>query len=80
MPRFPLTRLENRGLGLFLLVLVLSQAACIHVEDFGAYWDKAGTDRALAGTWKQVSASPDQTRAHGYGIGDTMHLSVKAGR
>lgn len=78
MPRFLLTGLENRGLRLLLLI-VLSQAACIHVEDFGAYWDKAGTDWASAGTWKQVSASPDQTRAHGYGIGNTMHLSVKAG-
>ena len=23
-------------------------------------------------------ASPEQTRAHGYGIGNTIHLSVKA--
>ena len=65
-------------LRLFLLAAVLFQAACINVEDFGAYWDKAGTDRALAGTWRQVPASPEQTRAHGYGIGNTIHLSVKA--
>src|ERR1043166_2860579 len=64
-------------LRLFLLAVVLSQAACINVEDFGAYWDKAGADRALAGTWRQVPTSPDQTRAHGYGIGNTMDLSVK---
>jgi len=65
-------------LRLFLLAVVLSQAACINVEDFGAYWDKAGTDAALAGQWRQVSASPDQTRANGYGIGNTIHLSLKA--
>ena len=63
---------------LLLLAAVLSQTACISVEDFGAYWDKAGTDRALAGTWRQVSSSPEQTRARGYGIGDTIELSVKA--
>jgi len=65
-------------LRLLLLAVVLSQTACINVEDFGAYWDMAGTDRALAGTWRQVSASPEQTRAKGYGIGNTIHLSVKA--
>ena len=63
---------------LFLLAVVLSQTACIKVEDFGTYWDKAGTDPALAGTWRQVSAFPEQTRAHGYGIGNTIELSVKA--
>jgi hypothetical protein len=62
---------------LFLLAVVLCQVACINVEDFGAYWHKAGTDPALAGTWRQVSASPEQTRARGYGIGNTMHLSIK---
>ena len=73
-------RPQHRGmrLRLFLLAVVLSQTACINVEDFGAYWDKAGTDRALAGTWRQVPASPEQTRAHGYGIGNTIHLTVKA--
>jgi hypothetical protein len=65
-------------LRLFLLAVMLSQTACINVEDFGAYWDKAGTDRALAGTWRQVPASPEQTRAQGYGIGNTIHLTVKA--
>ena len=70
--------IEGMRLRPFLLAVVLSQTACINVEDFGAYWDKAGTDRALAGTWRQVSASPDQTRAKGYGIGDTIHLSVTA--
>jgi len=64
-------------LRLFLLIVVASQAACIPVEDFGAYWDKAGVDRTLAGTWRLVSASPEQTRAHGYGIGNTMRLSRK---
>jgi len=54
---------------LFLLAVALSHTACINVEDFGVYWDKAGTDRALAGTWRQVPASADQTRAHGYAIG-----------
>jgi len=64
-------------LWLFILALMLSQTACINVEDFGSYWDKAGTDRALAGTWRQIPASPDQTRAHGYGIGNTIQFSVK---
>ena len=72
------SNIEGMRLRLFLLTVVLSQTACINVEDFGAYWDKAGTDRALAGTWRQVSASPQQTRAHEYGIGNTIHLSVKA--
>jgi hypothetical protein len=70
--------IEGMRLRLFLLAVVLSHTACINDEDFGAYWDKAGTDRALAGTWRQVSASPEQTRAHGYGIGNTIKLSVKA--
>jgi hypothetical protein len=69
--------MEGMRLRLFLLAVML-QTACIDVEDFGAYWDKAGTDRALAGTWRQVSTSPEQTRAHGYGIGNTIYLSVKA--
>src|ERR1700733_10302070 len=69
--------MEGMKLRLFLLAVVLSHTACITVEDFGAYWDKAGTDGALAGTWKQVPSSPEQTRARGYGIGNTLELSVK---
>jgi hypothetical protein len=70
--------IEGMNLRLFLLAVVLSHTACINVEDFGAYWDKAGTDRALAGTWRQVSASGRQTRADGYGIGNIIKVSVKA--
>lgn len=40
------SNMEAVRLRLLLLAVALSQAACINVEDFGAYWDKAGADRA----------------------------------
>ncbi|HUA20576.1 MAG TPA: hypothetical protein VMB25_17630 [Bryobacteraceae bacterium] len=64
---------------LLVLAGMLLLVACIPVEDFGAYWGKAGVDQALAGSWKHIAASPDQTREHGYGIGDIMHFVERDG-
>jgi hypothetical protein len=64
---------------LLLLIPLLPLAACLTVEDFGAYWDKAGTDTRLAGNWKEVAARPDQTREHGYGIGNIFHIVERGG-
>ena len=36
------------------LLAVLIQAACIGVEDFGAYWNRGVIDPALEGTWKKI--------------------------
>jgi hypothetical protein len=41
------------------LLAVFLLAACIPVEDFGAYWEKARVDPALAGRWENVP-DPDQ--------------------
>lgn len=40
---------------LLLTLLLLPLTACITVEDFGSYWEKAGKDPQLSGTWKVVA-------------------------
>jgi hypothetical protein len=35
-----------------LVVAALPLFSCFPVEDFGAYWDKAGMDKRLAGSWE----------------------------
>lgn len=62
---------------LLVFATLLPLTSCIPVEDFGAYWDKAGLDKALAGDWKQVPATAYQSRAQGYPIGDVMHIVAK---
>jgi hypothetical protein len=62
-----------------LIAAMLSLASCIPVDDFGEYWDKALIDIRLAGDWKMVAATPDQTREHGYAIGDIMQFVPKDG-
>ena len=41
-----------------LCIAVFCLAACIPVEDFGAYWDKGIVDHALQGTWEEVTSDP----------------------
>ena len=53
-----------------VLVSALPLTSCIAVDDFGTYWSQAVPDRAIVGSWKQIQATVDQTRAHGYGIGN----------
>ena len=38
-----------------LMLLLLSLTSCIPVEDFGSYWEEAGKDPQLSGTWKVVA-------------------------
>ena len=38
-----------------LMLLLLSLTSCIPVEDFGSYWEEAGKDPKLSGTWKVVA-------------------------
>ena len=65
---------------LCLVVACFSLISCIPVDDFGSYWDKAGADPLLAGTWKRVAANPQQTRERGYSVGDVMRLVEKDGQ
>jgi hypothetical protein len=55
-------------LGLFPLV------SCVDVEDYGDYWQKAGTDKRLAGAWKVLAATPEETREKGYAIGSIWRV------
>jgi hypothetical protein len=44
----------------FLLVIAtFSLVSCLPVEDFGAFWDKAGIDKRLSGTWKWIGGKDD---------------------
>jgi hypothetical protein len=61
------------------VLLLLSLTTCIPVEDFGAFWDRTDLDQRLKGKWKQIAASPDQTREHGYGIGNISELVERDG-
>lgn len=65
---------------LCLVVACVSLISCIPVDDFGSYWDKAGADPQLAGTWKRIAANPQQTREQGYSTGDVMRLVAKDGQ
>jgi hypothetical protein len=60
-----------------VVATLLCFAACINVDDFGPYWNRASIDRRLVGDWKLVPATPEQTRARGYGIGDVMRVAIK---
>jgi len=62
-----------------VLLALLPQVSCINVEEFGGCWEKTEMDKRLAGDWKRVPASPDQTREHGHGIGDVTHFIEKDG-
>ncbi len=44
---------------LLLAVATLSLVSCMPVDDFGAYWNKAGIDRRLAGRWKSIGDLQD---------------------
>jgi hypothetical protein len=43
----------------FVLCFVLLLTACIDVDDYGDYWDKATIDPALEGRWAKVSEEDD---------------------
>ena len=66
-------------LRLLLVPLLLPLTSCIPVDDFGSYWDRTSLDPQLRGKWKRIAASPDQTREHGYPIGDISELVEKDG-
>ncbi|MEZ0262850.1 MAG: hypothetical protein ACAH80_17730 [Alphaproteobacteria bacterium] len=44
----------KHSLHALLCAALLSLAACIPVEDFGANWDKGTADTALVGTWDDI--------------------------
>jgi hypothetical protein len=58
-----------------LVVATLPLFSCFPVEDFGAYWDKAGADKRLAGSWEMSKA--DLLRL---GKGDAPPLAMGFGR
>ncbi len=62
---------------LLVLGALLSLGACIPVEDFGAYWDKAGIDKALEGSWVRLAANEQQTIDSSYGVGTITRFDVK---
>ncbi len=49
------------------------------MDDFGSYWDQTSLDPQLRGKWKRIAASPNQTREHGYPIGDISEFVELAG-
>jgi hypothetical protein len=59
------------------LTALLCSAACIPVDDFGPYWNRASIDRRLVGEWKQVPMAPGQTPGDGFGIGEVMRIAIK---
>jgi hypothetical protein len=64
-----------RGLKTFVLVIAtVPLYSCFPVEDFGAYWDKGGTDKRLAGSWKEIAASPEPV-----GFGPFIRFVERAG-
>ena len=65
---------------ILLSLLLLPLTACFNVDDFSAYWMKAGKDPQLAGSWKIVTGPGGQpssgTRkfaevAEGYRVSDS---------
>jgi hypothetical protein len=62
-----------------LVAALAPMASCIGVEDYGTAWDRAALDKTLAGSWKEIASRPDQTRAHGYGIGVVSTFVEKGG-
>ncbi len=71
--------MPNQMKKLLLVLATLPLVSCIPVDDFGAYWDNAGTDSRLLGNWRRIAANPNQTRDHGYGIGDIMQFGESNG-
>lgn len=61
---------------LSLLCLTLL-AACIDVEDFGAYWDKTTLDPALAGHWKKPALVKEDAQHKGQA--DELRFTEKNG-
>lgn len=47
-----------------LVVATLPLFSCFPVKDFGAYWDKAGTDKRLAGSWEISKAELLRLKKH----------------
>jgi hypothetical protein len=60
-----------------VVAALLCLAACINVDGFGPYWNRASIDRRLVGDWKLVAATPEQTLSGDYGIGDVMRIAIK---
>ena len=66
-------------LRILVVLLLIPLTSCVPVEDFGLYWDRTTLDPRLSGKWKMIAASPEQTREHGYGIGDVSELVERDG-
>jgi hypothetical protein len=62
-----------------IILLLLPLTSCLPVEDFRAYWDQADLDPQIKGKWKRIAKSPDETREHGYAIGDITEFVEKDG-
>jgi hypothetical protein len=63
---------------LLLTIAVLMLTSCIDVDDFGAYWDKATIDPAVAGDWLRVPVSANDA-ANDFPTGQTWHFTLKGG-
>jgi len=70
---------EAVRLRLSLVLLLLPLTSCIPVDDFGAYWARTSLDPQLKGKWKMIAASPEQTKEHGYGIGNVVEVRERDG-
>jgi hypothetical protein len=55
----------KRSFHALLCIAILSLAACIPVEDFGAHWDKGTADAALAGTWDDIPPAGEKPKDDG---------------
>lgn len=67
-----------------LVVATLPLFSCFPVKDFGAYWDKAGTDKRLAGSWEISKAELLRLKKHetpplALGLGLTARFVERGG-
>jgi hypothetical protein len=58
---------------LVLVLATLPLSSCFSVDDFGAYWKKAGIDKRLAGSWKETKVSQESL----YGLGPEVRFVAK---
>ena len=58
---------------------LLPLVSCLDVEDYEDSWRTAGTDKRLAGNWKEVPANLEQTPENGYNFDNIWHVRESNG-
>ena len=62
-----------------MLSSLLTLTSCIHVENFGRYWEESSVDRLLTGRWKKVPISGSQDSEMFGRIGTVWNIVEKNG-